>query len=112
MKDAFFSLKTNKSPGYDKLSFNIIKKWFGELYDPLKFRFELLLAKGTFPDDLKSARVTPVLKGGDRSKLENYKPISVLPYFSKILEFIIYNHYIYYMWSYKHLQIPLRKQNS
>ena len=41
LKDAFFSLKINKSPGYDEISFNVVKKCFGELYDPLKFIFEL-----------------------------------------------------------------------
>ena len=68
-KDAFFSLKINKSPGYDKINSNVAKKCFGELYDLLKCLFELSLKKGIFPDDLKIARVTPVFKGGDRSKL-------------------------------------------
>ena len=40
---------------------------------------------------LKIAKVTPVFKAGDRSSLGNYRPISVLPVFSKILEKIIYN---------------------
>ena len=53
--------------------------------------FELSLEKGIFPDDLKIARVTPVFKGGDRSKLGNYRPISVLSCFSKILERIMHN---------------------
>ena len=45
LKDAFFSLKINKTPGYDEISFNIVKKFFGELYDLLKFIFELSLEK-------------------------------------------------------------------
>ena len=44
-----------------------------------------------FPDKLKIARVTPVYKAGDSSDLTNYRPISVLPCFSKILERIMYN---------------------
>ena len=62
LNDAFFSLKINKRPGNDEISFNVVKKCFGELYDPLKFIFELSLEKGIFPDDLKIARLTPVLK--------------------------------------------------
>ena len=31
LKDAFFSLKINKSPGHDGVSFSVIKKCFGEL---------------------------------------------------------------------------------
>ena len=39
-----------------------------------------------FPDDLEIARVTPIFKVGDEKELENYRPISVLSCFSKILE--------------------------
>ena len=53
LKNAFFSLKINKSPGYGEISFNVVKKCFGELYDPLKFVLESSLEKGIFPDDLK-----------------------------------------------------------
>ena len=53
--------------------------------------FNLSIVKGIFPDDLKIARVTPVFKGGDEKDLENYRPISILLCFSKILERIMYN---------------------
>ena len=36
LKNIFFSLKTNKSPGADKINFNVIKHCFGELCGPLK----------------------------------------------------------------------------
>ena len=52
--------------------------------------FNLSIVKGIFPDDLKIARVTPVFKGGHED-LENYRPISILPCFPKILERIMYN---------------------
>ena len=35
LKEAFFSLKTNKSPGYDDISFNVVKKCFGKINEPL-----------------------------------------------------------------------------
>ena len=59
LKDAFFSLKLNKSPGYDEVSFNVIKKCFGSLHKPLLHIFNVSLQNGTFPDELKIARVTP-----------------------------------------------------
>ena len=34
LRDAFFSLKLNKSPGYDEISFNVVRKRFRELYEP------------------------------------------------------------------------------
>ena len=44
-----------------------------------------------FPDSLKTARVIPIFKGGDKSNISNYRPISILPIFSKIFERIAYN---------------------
>ena len=35
LKEAFFSLKTNKSPGYRDINFNVVKKYFGEINEPL-----------------------------------------------------------------------------
>ena len=97
LKEAFFSLKTNKSPGYDEISSNVIINCFSELNDPLKYLFEKSIEKGVFPDALKIARVTPLFKGGDPSNISNYRPISVLPCFSKILERIMYNRLYKYL---------------
>ena len=91
LKDAFFSLKINKSPGHDGVSFNVIKKCFGELCELLKYFFNLSIVKGIFPDDLKIAKVTPIYKADNSSNISNYRPISVLPCFSKMLERIMYN---------------------
>ena len=63
----------------------------GELWEPLKYLFNLSIVKGIFPDDLKIAKVTPVYKADNSSNISNYWPISVLPCFSKMLERIMYN---------------------
>ena len=58
--------------------------------------FSLSLKKGIFPEKMKIAKVSPIFKKGDKSILSNYRPISVLPCFSKILERIMFNRlYIY-----------------
>ena len=90
LKDAFFSLQTNKSPGHDEISFDVIKSCFGSLSKPLLHIFRLSLEEGIFPDDLKTAKVTPIFKAGDENDFGNYRPISVLSCFSKILEKIMY----------------------
>ena len=82
LKDAFFSLKINKSAGYNDISFNDVKKCFGVLHKPLLHIFNLSLQTGIFPDKLKIARVTPLFKGGENYELGNCRPISVLPCFS------------------------------
>ena len=84
LRDAFFSFKLNKSPGYDEISFNVVKKCFSELWEPLKHVFNSSIETGVFPGKLKIACVLPVYKAGDSSDLTNYRPISVFPCFSKI----------------------------
>ena len=97
LKEAFFSLKMKKRPGHDEINFNIIKQCFGELNDPSKHIFDLSLRQGIFPGSLKIAKVTPIYKSGDTENVGNYRPISVLPCFSKILERIVYNHLYKYL---------------
>ena len=119
LKDAFFSLKINKSPGADEINFNIIKHCFGEFYGPLKYLFVLIstisLQSWVFPDLMKIAIVPPVFKTGDTADISNYRPIFVLPCFSKVLKLVICN------WLYKYLtdqkilhpqQFDFRKDHS
>ena len=51
LKGDFFSLKTNKSPGYDDINFNVVKKCFGEINEPLKHLFNISLENGTFREN-------------------------------------------------------------
>ena len=90
-KDAFFTLKTNQSPGYDNLHVNVIKSMYHELKIPLMNIFSQFLSTGLFPDKMKIAKVFPISKNGKKSIASNCRPISVLPCFSKILERIMYN---------------------
>ena len=91
LKDVFFSLKIYKSTGDDDITLNVVKKYFGVLHKPLLHIFNLSLQTGIFLEKLKIARVTPLFKGSENYELGKYRPISVLPCFSKILEKIMYN---------------------
>ena len=41
---------------------------------------------GQIPPELKKGKITPIFKQGDREIMSNYRPISILPYFGKIME--------------------------
>ena len=62
LKDAFSSLKMDKSMGADETSFNVIKSCFGELSDILRHVFDLSLQTGIFLDALKVLKVTPSIQ--------------------------------------------------
>ena len=97
LKKPFFPLKTNKSPGYDEVTSKVIKNCFSELNYHLIYLFGKSIEKEVFPNALKIARVTPLFKGGDPSDISNYRPISVLLCFSKILERIMYKRLYKYL---------------
>ena len=69
-----------------EIGFCLIRICFGEHCEPLQYVFTLFFEKSIFPNDLKIAKITPIFKAGDNTELSNYRPISALPCFSKILE--------------------------
>ena len=69
----------------------LIKKISIEISPILSYLFNRVFSEGVFPNILKIAKVVPLFKKSDKSKPENYRPISLLPQFSKILEQLIKN---------------------
>ena len=80
------NLKNKFSCGSDEISTSIIKYIITAIVQPIVYIFNNSLRFGIFPDKLKLALIVPVFKKGDETKLDNYRPISLLPSFSKILE--------------------------
>ena len=78
VKDEFFSLQTNTSPVHDEIIVDNIKSCFGSLSKSLSQIFRLSLEERIFPDDLKTAKVTPIVKAGDENDFGNYQPTSIL----------------------------------
>ena len=58
---------------------------------PLKLLFQSSLEKGLFPIDWKKSNIVPIHEKEDKNLIKNYRPISLLPIFSKIYERLIFN---------------------
>jgi len=81
----------NKSAGHDNIGNFIIKKVANEIVHPLTTIFNLSLLTGHVPNQLKLAKIVPIHKKEDPEIFSNYRPISLLPCFSKILERLVFN---------------------
>ena len=83
------SLKSKMSTK-DKNIPSFFVKLAANLLSPyLNIFFSYVFQLGIFPNSLKIASVTPIYKSNDRNEVSNYRPISVLPCLSKILEKLI-----------------------
>ena len=80
------NLKRNKSAGADCLPPNLLKGCAREIASPISFIINKSLETSTVPNGWKIAKIFPIFKSGKTELVENYRPISVLPVLSKILE--------------------------
>ena len=81
----------NSAAGHDELPPSIMKQLCNEYCIPLSYIINSSIIQGDFPEELKLAKVIPIYKADNEQHIQNYRPISVLPFFSKIFEKIIYN---------------------
>ena len=89
--NAIKQLKNGKAAGPDKVPTTIVKDVGDLVSKPLSMIFNSSLANGMFPDIWKLARVTPIFKSGAKKDVNNYRPISVISIFSRILERIVHD---------------------
>ena len=82
------NLKVNESGGYDETSPKIVRATSENIVQPLVQIYNWSFLTGIIPDELKIAAVIPTFKLGDFNL--NYRPMSVLSSFSKILEKVMY----------------------
>ena len=84
-------LNKGKALGPLSIPVTILKDNVNILSTPLSFIINRSFEQGVFPESLKTAQVTPVHKKEDTLTISNYRPISLLSVFSKILEKSMYN---------------------
>ena len=85
------SLNASKAHGWDKISSRMIKLCGKTIAIPLKLIFRSILEESVFPDDWKKSNVVPIHKRDSKNLIKHYRPISLLPIFSKIFERLIFN---------------------
>ena len=84
-------LKSKSSFGHDEISTKLLKKTINNITLPITHIVNRSFITGIVPDQMKIAKVVPVFKSSDRSSIKNYRPISLLTSFSKLLEKIMYD---------------------
>ena len=84
--NAINQLKNGKASGPDKITITLVKDASEFIAHPLMLIYNSSLANGVFPDIWKLARVTPIYKSGPKTDVNNYRPISVISVFSRMLE--------------------------
>lgn len=92
LEKTFFSLKTKEIPGHEGVSFNFIKNM---LWSAMLITKKILIPPFTslrvFPDDLRIGKAAPIYRADNSSAISNYRLISLLQFFSKILDWIMCN---------------------
>ena len=82
----FKDISPAKATGIDNLSVRLIRLALPFILKPLTDILNKAITSAIFPKQWKTAIVTPLYKGGDSHDFSNYRPISVLPILSKLLE--------------------------
>ena len=80
------SLKSGKAVGLDRIPARLLKDSADIVVKPVTFIINTSLRTSKVPCDWKSARVIPLFKKGKADEMDNYRPVSILPVLSKVLE--------------------------
>ena len=91
------SMKNSNSAGEDEISSRILKAIANVIVEPLAYCINLSLLSGIVPCKTKIAKIIPIFKSGDKNNKSNYRPISILPTLSKVLEKVVYSRLMNYI---------------
>ncbi|XP_077987452.1 uncharacterized protein LOC144442054 [Glandiceps talaboti] len=108
-------LNSRKATGQDMINPQLVKHSADIIALPLTHIVNCSLSHGICPNELKIAKVIPIYKKGSPTDVGNYRPISVLPILSKVMESIVNNQLINYLDKYDILirtQFGFRKKHS
>ena len=97
VNDIIRSLRNTKSVGLDDISIFVLKLCAREIAPSITYLINFSLKSGIFPKQWKLAKIIPIHKSGDKESPSNYRPISILPCVSKILERIVQRQILAYL---------------
>ena len=83
------NMSNKTSTDYYYINMETVKKCIDVIVKPLTNIFNKSFNTGVFPDSMKTAKVVPIFKSGNKSDFTNHRPISLLPQFSKNIRKII-----------------------
>ena len=109
------NLDTSKSTGLDQIGPKLLKLSANIISTSITNVINCSLRQGIFPDIWKNAKVNPLFKSGASDNVNNYRPISILPTLSKLIEKHVHNSFIEFLNYYKLLcksQSGFRKNHS
>lgn len=95
--DAINTIKLSNCMDLSHINTAFVKRNKNALIKPLTHVINLSIESGQFPAPWKQARVIPIFKSGSQDQACNYRPISILPVFSKVLEKIVSNQLMAYI---------------
>ena len=84
--NALIDIKSKTSRDINGIDMNIIKIVFNLILEPLLYNFNQIIHTSTIPNQMEIAIIIPIYKNGKHEEINNYRPISLLPQFSKIFE--------------------------
>ena len=79
------SQDSNKNHGHDMISIRMLKLYGVAISRHLNIIFKTCLNTGKFPSEWKKSNVVPIYKKDSKRNVKNYRPVSLLPICSKIL---------------------------
>ena len=109
------ALNRKKATGCDEIPSILLRDGATAFSAPLAFLINLSLKTACIPGEWKTAKIIPVYKGGNKDNLSNYRPISILPVISKILERAVHSQLTKYLEEHNILsknQYGYRKKHS
>lgn len=96
ISDIINNLKCKNSTGYDEINQKIVIRSASLISEILSEIVNSSFKMGIMPEELKIAKVIPIFKAGDKNQVSNYRPISILPIFSKIFEKAMFDRLLKY----------------